>query len=144
MFDISDKSMEWIRPVIVFVIGAIIIKLISCAVAGNLKGTQGKITSVESRSKYKIVCPFEIKNSGFMEVKSRKFQINLPDKVRIHDAKVDQDYKCVCNEVDGGFGHCYVIYLIEGLKGQKSIKGHIIFHQNDKWDERLPPLKFSE
>lgn len=136
--------MEWIRPVIVFVVGTIIIKLISCGVAGNLKGTQGKITSVEGRSKYKIVCPFEIKNSGLMEVKSRKFQISLPDKVRIHKAEVNQGYKCLCNEVDGGWGNTYIIYLIEGLKGRKSIKGRIIFRQNDKWDERIPALKFSE
>ena len=68
---IIDELGKWIRPIVVYVVCTFVYNLF---VIGSLVGLPGEFSSVKTDSKYKIACNFEIKNKGFLTVKTKKFK----------------------------------------------------------------------
>jgi len=110
-----DEIALWIRPVIVTVAGFIIYEIV---VVGSLTGIPGKFNSVQVGEKYKVVCNFEIKNSGFRTVEKSKIQLNIPKNASIGEMDIPQKYKYLYKVCDGGLQKDYVVFWIEGLEGE--------------------------
>jgi len=141
MGKIKDETVEWIRPVIVTIIGLLFYEFL---IVGALKGIPLSFNSVKVNSKYKVVCNFEIKNAGFRTVDKKKIQLNIPKNAKIENIDIHQKYKYLYKVSEGGDNQDYVILSIEGLEGRESIKGSVIFHHNTKWDENINPITFSK
>lgn len=120
-------------------------QIYSLFAVGNLEGIPGEFGSVEADSGYKITCHFKVKNEGLLAIKSEKIQLNIPKAANISDIDIPNQYNYLYKIIGGGKNHNYEVFLIEGLKGRKTIEGGISFSQNKKWEkDYVNPLSFSK
>ena len=139
---VRDELFKWVRPVIVYIACAIIYNFF---IAGNLVGIPTEFGSVKTDSKYKITCNFELKNKGFLTVKAKKIQLNIPKEAAITDIDIPRQYNYLYRIIDGGENHNFLVFLVEGIKGRKNIVGSVIFAQNTKWEkDYINPISFSK
>ena len=141
-FNWKDEVLQWVRPTVVYIIG---ILLYNCFIVGDLVGIPGKFGSVETNSKYEIMCNFELKNKGVLPIKSEKIQLSIPKAATVSNIDIPIQYKYLYKIIDGGKDHNFIIFLIEGMKGMKTLEGSVSFSQNKKWEkDYINPLSFSE
>lgn len=138
----SKEIFLWLRPVVVYVAGVVIYSFL---IAGDLVGVPGEFSSVRVESGYKVTCHFTLKNKGFLSIKSEKIQLNIPKETSISDIDIPDQYKYMYRMIDGGKNKNFVIFLVEGMKGRKSLDGTVSFFQNKKWEmDYINPLSFSD
>ena len=139
---VRDELFQWLRPVVVYIIGII---LYNFFIVGNLDGIPGEFGSVKMDSGYKITCHFELKNRGFLSIKSEKIQLNIPKAAAISEIDIPTQYTYLYKIIDGGKDHRFTVFLIEGMKGRKTLEGSVSFSQNKKWEkDYINPLSFSK
>ena len=137
---VMEELFKWLRPVAVYIVGVIIYNFV---IVGNLVGIPGAFSSIKEGTAYKIACNFELNNKGFLSVKSKKIQLNLPIKAKIKSIDIPKQYNYLYKIIDGGVNYDFVIFLVDDLKRWKSIKGGIVFQQHSKWEkDYLNPISF--
>ena len=137
-----EELRKWARPVIVYVAGILVY---NAFIVVELTGIPGEFNSVKIDSKYKIACNFEIKNKGLLTANTKKIQMNIPKETKILGMDIPRQYGYLYKVIDGGKNYNFAVFLVDGLKGRKSVKGSITFFQNAKWEkDYVKPISFSD
>ena len=137
-----NELVQWIRPVIVVIVAVIISNFI---LPGELAGIPGEFGSAKVDTGYKITCHFELRNKGYLKIKSEKIQLNLPKNVSISEIDIPMQYNYLYRIIAGGKNHNFVVFLIEGMKGRESMEGSVTFPQKSRWEkDYVNPLSFSK